>query len=301
MTAGTGAPARFSVVVPAHDEEAVVARCLRFVAQLEPGEAEVVVVANGCSDATARVAGEVPGVRVVELAEASKSAALNAGDGAVTAFPRVYLDADIAVEGPVLRRLAELMSDGPAAVGAPRAVYVTAGRPRAVRLFYDAYVRLPYAREAMVGTGVYALNAAGRARFEAFPPLTADDLFVQRCFGREEVRVLEDGTFEVQVPRSLRSLVAVRTRVAYGSAQLAATGGRGTGRSTGGTVRALVRLLAENPRLLPAGVVYLAVTVVGRASARRRAAARWQRDESSRSTGEGMGSAPRVLHGDDAR
>src|SRR4051794_31851306 len=73
----------FSVVIPAHDEESVIGRCLAaWSGELEPGEAEVVVVANGCSDGTAEAARDF-GVRVLELPAASKSAALNAGDGAV--------------------------------------------------------------------------------------------------------------------------------------------------------------------------------------------------------------------------
>jgi glycosyltransferase involved in cell wall biosynthesis len=79
-----------SVVIPAHNEERVIGRCLEVLqAGLRPGELEVVVVANGCTDNTERVArSAVPAVRVVSLAEASKAAALNAGDAVASAFPR---------------------------------------------------------------------------------------------------------------------------------------------------------------------------------------------------------------------
>ena len=46
-----------SVIIPAHNEERVIARTLEaMVAGASPGELEIIVVANGCSDATADVA-----------------------------------------------------------------------------------------------------------------------------------------------------------------------------------------------------------------------------------------------------
>ena len=55
-----------SVVIPAHNEEAVLGRCLRvLLAGSTPGELDVVVVANACTDRTAEIAREA-GVRVVE-------------------------------------------------------------------------------------------------------------------------------------------------------------------------------------------------------------------------------------------
>src|SRR6476659_6853296 len=87
-----------AVVIPAHDEAAVIGRCLRSIeAAVRERDLEVVVVCNGCADATADVAASFPWARVVEIDEASKPAALRAGDRAVSAFPRVYLDADVVV------------------------------------------------------------------------------------------------------------------------------------------------------------------------------------------------------------
>src|ERR1700722_5972108 len=86
-----------SVVVPAHNESQVIGRCLAALARGEPSDAlEVVVVCNGCTDDTpARARSAGPHVRVIELSEASKIAALNAGDEACTTFPRFYVDADV--------------------------------------------------------------------------------------------------------------------------------------------------------------------------------------------------------------
>lgn len=273
----------FSVVVPAHDEAGVIARCLGFTADLAPGEAEVVVVANGCTDRTADVARSVPGVQVVELAQGGKPGALDAGDDAVSALPRVYLDADVVVDAGTLRRLVAALEGPLPRVAAPRPRFELAGRPWAVRAFYRVYLQLPYVRADLVGLGVYAVSAAGRARFERFPALTADDLFTQRLFAPAE-RVVTDDEFTIQTPRTLAALVAVRTRVAYGNSQLAGAYGDDEQfqASTGSTVRALLDLVRTTPSLVPSAAVYVAVVALARRRARGGSPVAWQRDSTTR-------------------
>ncbi len=97
-----------SLIIPASNEEAWIGRCLQAVADSAPvpGGLEVIVVANGCRDHTATVArgfaGRVPGLQVLELAQGSKPAALNAGDAAANGPLRAYLDADCVLSPPVL-------------------------------------------------------------------------------------------------------------------------------------------------------------------------------------------------------
>lgn len=287
---------RFSVVVPAHDEAGVIERCLAaFTGDLASGEAEVVVVVNGSTDETAAIARRFPGVGVVELAEASKVAALNAGDAAVSAFPRVFLDADIEVSARTLRRLVAALPDGVPRVGAPTAVFDADGAARSVRAFYRVFRQLPYAAETMTGTGVYALSRAGRERFDVFPDLTADDLFVQRLFGPDE-RVVVEGSFIVRVPRSLSALVRVRTRVASGNRELAghpADVGSGSTSSTADanttttTAKALATLARSSPAMIPSVLVYGGVAAAARVRARRAGAGPtgWLRDQTTRGQG----------------
>ena len=71
-----------SVIIPAHNEEVVITRCLQALLEDAPIDAmEVFVVCNGCTDRTAELArAQGYPVQVIEIPEASKVAALNAGD-----------------------------------------------------------------------------------------------------------------------------------------------------------------------------------------------------------------------------
>ena len=62
---------KFSVIIPAHNEEKVLGRCLdALLADSRPGEMEIVVAANGCTDRTVEIArGYCNPVRVVEVSQ----------------------------------------------------------------------------------------------------------------------------------------------------------------------------------------------------------------------------------------
>ena len=116
-----------SIVIAAHNEAAVIGRCLDTILRdAAPGEFDITVVANGCADDTARVAAARPGVRVLDLAAAGKTAALNAGDAAAHGFPRLYLDADVVVSAADVRALVAALRRGPRGEG-PLAVMPGAG------------------------------------------------------------------------------------------------------------------------------------------------------------------------------
>jgi glycosyltransferase involved in cell wall biosynthesis len=86
---------RFSVVIPAYNAEAFLARAIDSVlAQTWPAE-EIIVVDDGSSDASAEVAARYGGpVRVLRQANAGVSAARNTGAGAATGDWLAFLDAD---------------------------------------------------------------------------------------------------------------------------------------------------------------------------------------------------------------
>jgi len=278
-----------SVVIAAHNEAAVIGRCLdALLGEAAPGEFDVTVVANGCTDDTAAVAAR-PGVRVVDLATAGKAAALNAGDAASVGFPRVYLDADIVLTTAAVRSLAGALGGAAGAATVGRQLDLT-GRPLLVRAYFAVHGRLPVFRDGLFGRGVVALSEAGRARFERFPALVADDLFLDSLFTQAEKRHVTSYAARVATPRRTGDLVRRLVRVRGGNAAMRAASANG---EVAAPVRSAARLswlrdvVLPRPWLAPAAVCYVAITVAAAVAARRAAdgGAAWGRDESSRQPG----------------
>jgi hypothetical protein len=270
------------VIVPAHNEEAVIARCLKALERDQAAaDMELIVVCNGCTDRTDEVARQAdPSALVISLPTASKTDALNAGDRLATRFPRIYLDADITMSIDAARATATILDNGPAQCAAPRPQFELSDRPRLIRWFYQTWQEIPYFEQAMVGSGVYALSEAGRNRFDDFPPITADDQFVMQLFTRAERFSLADQTFTVHTPTSVRGLLNMRTRVYRGNAELAATGHAGSGAPTaaGST---LIRLARKPSRFAPV-LTYVLINLLAKRRSRRQAGT-WERDNSARS------------------
>lgn len=274
-----------SVVIPAHNEEAVIGRCLDgILATAEPDEFEIVVVANGCSDATAEVARAREGVMVIELEEASKIGALNAGDEAATRFPRHFVDADLELDAHALRRVTEVLSDGDVLMAAPRTVTNVDGRPWLVRAFYDIFSRLPYASGDHLA-GVYSLSEEARGLFGAFPTVLADDLFVSSRVKAQQRRVLEDVSFVVHAPNTTSQLISTRARMhAFNASQSDLMDGA-VEENRRGQLRGLVEL-ASQPRLWPRLGAYVGLVVWIKIRAwwkiRQGTHTTWDRDDSTR-------------------
>src|SRR5690349_2834192 len=103
-----------AVVIAAHNEEAVLGRCLDALLASACGDSlDITVVANGCTDNTAAVAAQRPGVRVIERQQPGKAAALNAGDAVAVGYPRIYLDADVVLTDGALEALVGALTTGP--------------------------------------------------------------------------------------------------------------------------------------------------------------------------------------------
>jgi glycosyltransferase involved in cell wall biosynthesis len=272
-----------SVVVPAHNEAAVLGRLLE---ALSPGEFDIVVVANGCTDDTADIARSFgPAVTVVETPVASKHHALRLGDEHARHFPRVYVDGDVVIDADGIRALAAELGRPGILAAAPERELVTGGRPLAVRWYYRVWEQLPSVRTGLYGRGVIAVGEEGWRRIAALPEAMGDDLAASVVFPAEARSVVSTAVVRVHTPRATADLLKRRVRSLTTTAQMSTIQPEGTGEAR--TSRAdLVALARRHPALLPHLVVFLAVTVVARVRARKPVRegdySTWLRDESSR-------------------
>lgn len=266
-----------SVVIPAHDEAATIVRTLTvLLSDAAEGEFEVVVVCNGCTDDTAARARTVSGVRVEEIATPSKIAALRRGDELVSAFPRIYLDADVELATEAARELATVLGQGEAlAAGVPGRVR-TDDASLGAQLFMEFRQRLPVMRGGIIGAGVYALSQQGRERFGRWPEVSGDDQFVLRLFPPEERVTVGGHQTMVEAPADLRTIVRRGLRVRRGNQQLS-RGGEGYRAlpPPPAGFRGALRASLRSPRGVASAGVFVAVTLAIRVLERFGRAGDW--------------------------
>ncbi len=281
-------PSALCVIIPAHNEARLIGGTLAAVRrQVTPGD-EVIVVANGCTDETAQVSrAALDGVdaRVLVIEQASKAAALNAGDDAACAAARVYLDADVVISPGLLDSLRQALSMDRAVLAAPRVEFDTSASGRTVRAFYRVMDALAHRSDLVVG-GVYAVNGLGRQRFPAFPDLIADDHFAKLHFAPDE-RVHVEVPIAVVAPADVRNLVKVRTRIVRGNRQLGRYEGalRQRPSTTRQTVAHLHELVRRDPTAAADVLTYVAVVACARVRASLPGGYRWEVDASARRAG----------------
>lgn len=225
-----------SVIIPANNEEAYLGACLDGLAaqSLDPartGGAEIVVAANGCSDRTVAIAESyrdrfaARGWRLVvlDIPEGSKPGALNRADA--TAAPlgetgiRAYLDADVVLSPDVLAQIAEVL-DTPLPRYASGQLRVAPASSWVTRHFARVWQALPFMTEGVPGAGLFAVNAAGRARWDLFPKIISDDTYVRLLFTPEE-RIGVPAAYVWPMVEGFAGLVKVRRRQDVGVAEVA--------------------------------------------------------------------------------
>lgn len=223
-----------TVIIPAHQEETHIGRTLALIARGHcpapgpGGPPQLVVAANGCRDATAARAREMAGrleragwrFDLLDLPQGGKTGAINAAE-AIACHPiRAYVDADIHVSPGLLAALARVL-DRPEPAYAGGRLRIRRAQSWVSRRYARFWQRLPFMAEGVPGCGVYAVNAAGRARWGAFPAITADDIFVRRHFAPGERHGVADG-YSWPITEGFADLVRVRRRQNRGLAELAA-------------------------------------------------------------------------------
>ncbi len=224
-----------SVIIPAHNEENYLGVCLSTLLASRPVTAknrqvpvEIIVAANACTDRTVEIARAYePAARlrgwfleVLDLKQGGKTYALNEADMRATGDIRVYVDADIVV-GPALLDLTWAGLRGEAPAYASGHGQIAQAATFATRAYREIYMRIPFRTKTIPGGGYFSVNSAGRARWNRFPDIIADDLFVRLNFAPEE-RVLINEVFRWELTEGFRALIRVRRRQDRGTRELLA-------------------------------------------------------------------------------
>jgi glycosyltransferase involved in cell wall biosynthesis len=216
-----------SVIIPAHNEAALIGGCLTaLLGSSGVTDIQVIIAANGCTDATATIAQSFAAqaqsrgwtLQILNLPEGNKPAALNAADAAAVHPSRAYLDADVTVSPDLLSQtIAALDREQP--TYASGHVHIT-GHSSASRAYAAIWSRVPFMRHGVPGCGFFAVNGAGRQRWGQFPPIISDDTFVRLQFTPVE-RVLVPASYDWPIAEGFGNLVKVRRRQDAGVAQVA--------------------------------------------------------------------------------
>jgi len=219
-----------TIIVPSNNEESCIQECLNaLVAQRDlPADhaMQVIVAANGCQDRTVPIAQamapklEAAGydVLVLNIPVGHKVNALNEAETRAIHGNRAFVDADVVLGPRLLVELAQLLAqDG--AVYASGTVDIPRPQNLASRAYAKVWTQLSFVREGVPGIGLYAVNAAGRARWGEFPDVIADDRFVRLQFAPHERRKTK-ATYEWPLPEGYENLVHVRHRWSKGNREL---------------------------------------------------------------------------------
>ncbi len=228
-------PGRFvSVLIPAFNEARVIESSVRRVLASEEVRVEVIVIDDGSSDGTADVVraafGERGEVRVLQLPNGGKAAALNRGLALASGDYVVALDADTQFEPKTIARLVRWFDDrrvgavaGNARVG-NRVNLVT----RWQALEYVTAQNLERRALGAVGAITVVPGAVGAWRAEALRALggypadtLAEDQDLTIAIQRAGWRVVYDQSAIAwtEAPQTVRQLARQRYRWAYGTLQ----------------------------------------------------------------------------------
>lgn len=222
-------PQAFTLIIPAHNEETVIARCLDSVRSGAPADhaMEIIIAANGCTDRTVEIAqSAAPEAIVLDLPVGSKTAAINAANSVASHFPRIYLDADVECSYSSLAALAAVLR-GPDVMTAAPAIRLDLSRCNGLmKAYYRAWIRQPYAKAGKGGAGCYGLSSEALASVGEFPPIIGDDIWIHTRFPDAVKRYIahdDQGRPVCSIvypPRTVREQIRVEARRHNGNAEV---------------------------------------------------------------------------------
>lgn len=273
-----------SVIVPVHDEGALIAKTAQTLLAGLPQNTQIIFACNGCRDDSASKLRSIVGPRglILELAYPNKAKAIAEAERHASAFPRFYIDADVAITGEEITKLADALATGDLDLVSPRLVFDQTGSSWSARAVNSIWLSLPHGSTEGFHA-VLGVSARGRAAWGELPNIMADDTFISSHIDPAGKAIVSDVSVVVRPPRTLRSFIRVRERWLRGDRQL--TGMGITIPKTEGQARSLIRLALRDGRALPV-LIYIVARLAAEALAilPMRSRGTWYRDRTSRTT-----------------
>ncbi len=211
------------IIIAAYNEASVIKDTL---ASLHTNGAinhyQLLVVCNGCTDETDSVIRtHFPHVLRFNLTHPSKALAIRYAESLNPGFPRIYLDADITLTALNAHTLIELAkSQKQPCLLIPSSDLISTHSTALVKSYYRTWYKTPHVQQSGFGAGTYVINKIGRDGFGEWPELIADDAFVRLQFASDHVNVTQKAKVAVKAPKTLWSLIKVKSRSKLGNLEL---------------------------------------------------------------------------------
>lgn len=249
-----------SIIVPAHNESAVIERCLDSLIN-QKGIDTLIVACNGCSDNTVALVKKYADIICLNIKKPSKTNALNEAEKHITNFPIFYLDADTVLQKGAIEHIIQALDNEPQLkLVAPTPDIDTSKSSWLVKQYYKIWLNLPYIKAGVIATCSFIVTEQGRKRFDHFPDIINDDRFIHCQFKAAEVSNITGAKIHIQAPRTVYSLIKIKTRARLGNMQLSELGlcPEPKGKSYAGSMKSLL----FSVQFIPATIYYSIAIVI---------------------------------------
>ncbi|MCE2572800.1 glycosyltransferase family 2 protein [Motilimonas eburnea] len=272
-----------TVVIPAYNEANCIEQTLSEYEELVGDRLEVIVIPNGCDDNTADIVrNHFSNMRMVELTEGSKIAAINKGIELASHSHIMIQDADVVISKSDVAKILAFIQTTVYLFASPL-TRVIEDSNFWVRKYYRFLKVTPAYRAGMVNSGVYLLSPKAIEKLGNLPRVIADDGYVKGVLGPENVTKINDCFSVVKTPKNLWSLIKIKTRSKLGNLELKE---KFVSPTTGKNGISSLFKIALKERMLSDFLVYISVTFLTLIRAKTQLnnarSITWERDESTR-------------------
>lgn len=212
-----------SIIIPAHNEAAVIERCLDSLIE-QKNISQIIVACNGCTDNTADIVkqnyGHLSNLICLDIEKPSKTNALNEAEKYIVDFPVFYIDADTKLSDNAISVISQKMQEQHIHLSAPTPIINTEHSSWLVKQYYKIWQSLPYIKAGVIATCSFVVSQKGRQRFENFPDVINDDGYIRCQFKANEISNIDGSEIYIQAPKDIFSLIKIKTRARLGNMQL---------------------------------------------------------------------------------